>query len=107
VFRLRMLTLLAPNVDVGIWNESLRLLCEGRGQPCAPTRVTGHAVSQSSRSSYIRCNAAWMGSTLRVWMQIVVSIVGILMMTAPAYYGSLSKNADKAPKAKPVIALTS
>jgi hypothetical protein len=42
-----------------------------------------------------------------LWMQIVVSIVGILMMTAPAYYGSLSKNADKAPKAKQVIALTS
>jgi hypothetical protein len=48
-----------------------------------------------------------MGSTRRVWMQIVVSIVGVLMMTAPAYYRSLSKNADKAPKAKPVIALTS
>jgi len=32
-----------------------------------------------------------------IWMQIVVSIVGILMMTALAYYRSWSKNADKAP----------
>jgi hypothetical protein len=40
-----------------------------------------------------------------IWMQIVVSIVGILMMTALAYYRSWSKNADKAPKAKPVVAV--
>ena len=40
-----------------------------------------------------------------IWMQIVVSIVGILMMTALAYYRSWSKNADKAPaKAKPIVA---
>jgi hypothetical protein len=39
-----------------------------------------------------------------IWMQIVVSIVGILMMTALAYYRSWSKNADKAPKIKPVVA---
>jgi Tfp pilus assembly protein PilE len=32
-------------------------------------------------------------------MQIVVSIVGVLMMTALAYYRSWSKNADKAPAA--------
>jgi hypothetical protein len=38
-----------------------------------------------------------------IWMQIVVSIVGILMMTALAYYRSWSKSADKAPaKIKPV-----
>jgi hypothetical protein len=37
-------------------------------------------------------------------MQIAVSIVGILMMTAPAYYRSWSKNADKAPtKIKPLL----
>jgi hypothetical protein len=35
-----------------------------------------------------------------IWMQIVVSIVGISMMTALAYYRSWSKNADKAPTAK-------
>ena len=34
-----------------------------------------------------------------IWMQIVVSIVGILMMTALAYYRSWSKKADKAPTA--------
>jgi hypothetical protein len=34
-----------------------------------------------------------------IWMQIVVSIVGVLMMTALAYYRSWSKNADKAPAA--------
>ena len=40
-----------------------------------------------------------------IWMQIVVSIAGILMMTALAYYRSWSKNADKAPaKVKPVVA---
>ena len=40
-----------------------------------------------------------------IWMQIVVSIVGILMMTALAYYRSWSKNADKAPaKIKPIVA---
>lgn len=39
-----------------------------------------------------------------IWMQIVVSIVGILMMTALAYYRSWSKNADKAPmKANPIV----
>jgi OpgC protein len=32
-----------------------------------------------------------------IWMQVVVSIVGISMMTALAYYRSWSKNADKAP----------
>jgi hypothetical protein len=51
-------------------------------------------------------NFSALGSTRRIWMQIVVSIVGILMMTALAYYRSWSKNADRAPKAKPVIALT-
>jgi hypothetical protein len=40
-----------------------------------------------------------------IWMQIVVSIVGILMMTALAYYRSWSKKADKAPaKIKPIVA---
>jgi len=39
-----------------------------------------------------------------IWMQIVVSIVGILMMTALAYYRSWSKNADKVPKPNPVVA---
>jgi hypothetical protein len=40
-----------------------------------------------------------------IWMQIVVSIAGILMMTALAYYRSWSKNADKAPtKIKPIVA---
>jgi hypothetical protein len=40
-----------------------------------------------------------------IWMQIVVSIVGILMMTALAYYRSWSKNTDKAPtKIKPIVA---
>ena len=40
-----------------------------------------------------------------IWMQIVVSIVGILMMTALAYYRFWSKNADKAPtKIKPIVA---
>jgi hypothetical protein len=39
-----------------------------------------------------------------IWMQILVSIVGILMMTALAYYRSWSKNVDKAPKIKPVVA---
>ena len=40
-----------------------------------------------------------------IWMQIVVSVVGVLMMTALAYYRSWSKNADKAPaKIKPVVA---
>jgi hypothetical protein len=40
-----------------------------------------------------------------IWMQILVSIVGILMMTALAYYRSWSKNADKAPtKIKPIVA---
>jgi hypothetical protein len=40
-----------------------------------------------------------------IWMQIAVSIVGILMMTALAYYRSWSKTADKAPaKIKPVAA---
>ena len=40
-----------------------------------------------------------------IWMQIVVSIVGISMMTALAYYRSWSKNADKAPtKIKPIVA---
>jgi hypothetical protein len=39
-----------------------------------------------------------------IWMQIVVSIVGILMMTVLAYYRSWSKNADKAPaKIKPIV----
>ena len=39
-----------------------------------------------------------------IWMQIVVSIVGILLMTAVAYYRSWSKNADKAPtKIKPIV----
>jgi hypothetical protein len=38
-------------------------------------------------------------------MQIVVSIVGILMMTVLAYYRSWSKNADKAQtKVKPIVA---
>jgi hypothetical protein len=31
-----------------------------------------------------------------IWMQIVVSVVGIALMTAVAYYRSWSKNADKA-----------
>jgi hypothetical protein len=40
-----------------------------------------------------------------IWMQIVVSVVGISLMTALAYYRSWSKNADKAPtKMKPVVA---
>ena len=40
-----------------------------------------------------------------IWMQIMVSIVGILMMTALAYYRSWSKSADKAPaKIKPIVA---
>ena len=40
-----------------------------------------------------------------IWMQILVSIVGILMMTALAYYRSWSKKADKAPtKIKPIVA---
>jgi hypothetical protein len=38
-------------------------------------------------------------------MQVVVSIVGILLMTVLAYYRSWSKNADKAPaKIKPIVA---
>jgi hypothetical protein len=42
-----------------------------------------------------------------IWMQIVVSIVGILMMTALAYYRSWSKNADKAPmKANPIVVVS-
>ena len=32
-----------------------------------------------------------------IWMQIVVSAVGIALMTALAYYRSWSKNADKKP----------
>jgi hypothetical protein len=40
-----------------------------------------------------------------IWMQIVVSVVGIALMTALAYYRSWSKNADKAPtKIKPIVA---
>jgi hypothetical protein len=40
-----------------------------------------------------------------IWMQIVVSIIGILMMTVLAHYRSWSKNADKAPaKIKPIVA---
>ena len=31
-----------------------------------------------------------------IWMQIVVSVVGIALMTAVAYYRSWSKSADKA-----------
>ena len=31
-----------------------------------------------------------------IWMQIAVSVVGITLMTAVAYYRSWSKNADKA-----------
>ena len=31
-----------------------------------------------------------------IWMQIVVSVVGITLMTAVAYYRSWSKSADKA-----------
>lgn len=38
-----------------------------------------------------------------IWMQIVVSIGGILMMTVLAYYRSWSKRVDKAPKAKPAV----
>jgi hypothetical protein len=38
-----------------------------------------------------------------IWMQIVVSTVGILMMTVLAYYRSWSKRVDKAPKAKPAV----
>jgi OpgC protein len=30
-----------------------------------------------------------------IWMQIVVSVVGIALMTAVAYYRSWSKKADK------------
>jgi hypothetical protein len=40
-----------------------------------------------------------------IWMQIVVSIVGIFMLTALAYYRSWSKSADKTPmKIKPIVA---
>jgi Tfp pilus assembly protein PilE len=40
-------------------------------------------------------------------MQIVVSIVGILMMTALAYYRSWSKKADKGPmKADPIVVVS-
>ena len=43
-----------------------------------------------------------------IWMQIAVSIAGILMMTVLAYYRSWSKNADKAPaKIKPIITTAS
>ena len=31
-----------------------------------------------------------------IWMQIAVSVVGIILLTAVAYYRSWSKNADKA-----------
>ncbi|TNY02710.1 OpgC domain-containing protein, partial [Escherichia coli] len=33
-----------------------------------------------------------------LWMQIVVSVVGIVLMTVLAYYRSWSKKVDKAPK---------
>src|SRR5258708_2049429 len=40
-----------------------------------------------------------------IWMQIAVSIVGILMLTVLAYYRTWSKNADNAPaKIKPIVA---
>jgi hypothetical protein len=39
-----------------------------------------------------------------IWMQIVVSVVGIAMMTVLAYYRSWSKAADKKPAKASVIA---
>ncbi|MGL3211208.1 OpgC domain-containing protein [Bradyrhizobium sp. BR 1433] len=41
-----------------------------------------------------------------IWMQIAVSIVGIVLMTALAYYRSWSKKVDKAPAKVPVAAQT-
>jgi hypothetical protein len=39
-----------------------------------------------------------------IWMQILVSIVGIVLMTALAYYRSWSKKVDKAPAKAPAAA---
>jgi hypothetical protein len=76
-----------------------------------PGRATIRVSSPSSKNIPLTAKAIGLAHFVLVeisgaiWMQIVVSIVGILMMTALAYYRSWSKNADKAPtKIKPIVA---
>jgi hypothetical protein len=67
------------------------------GQQSLEVFCTGIFLSFSAHFVLVEISGA-------IWMQIVVSILGILMMTALAYYRSWSKNADKVPKIKPVVA---
>src|SRR4029077_2590831 len=67
------------------------------GQPSLEVFCSGIFLSFAAHFVLVEISGA-------VWMQIAVSIVGILMMIALAYSRSWSKNADKAPpKIKPIV----
>jgi hypothetical protein len=75
-----------------------------RDWPGLEWRIFGPAIKCGQQSLEVFCTGIFLSFAAHfvlveisgaIWMQIAVSIVGILMMTALAYYRSWSKNADK------------
>jgi hypothetical protein len=85
-----------------------------RDWPGLKWKIFGPAIKCGQQSLEVFCAGIFLSFVAHfvlvevsdtVWMQIVVSMIGILMMTLLAYYRSWSKNADKAPaRIKPIAA---
>jgi len=86
-FVVRLLPRDWPGLEWRIFRSAIKC-----GQQSLEVFCTGIFLSFAAHFVLVEISGA-------IWMQIVVSIVGILMMTALAYYRSWSKKADKAPTA--------
>jgi hypothetical protein len=86
-FVVRLLPRDWPGLEWRIFRSAIKC-----GQQSLEVFCTGIFLSFAAHFVLVEISGA-------IWMQIVVSIVGVLMMTALAYYRSWSKNADKAPAA--------
>jgi hypothetical protein len=91
-FVVRLLPRAWPGLEWRIFRPAIKC-----GQQSLEVFCTGIFLSFAAHFVLVEISGA-------IWMQILVSIVGILMMTALAYYRSWSKNADKVPRIKPVVA---
>jgi hypothetical protein len=92
-FVVRLLPRDWPGLEWRIFRPAIKC-----GQQSLEVFCTGIFLSFAAHFALVEISNA-------IWMQIVVSIAGILMMTGLAYYRSWSKNADKAQtKIKPTVA---
>jgi hypothetical protein len=86
-FVVRLLPRNWPGLEWRIFRPAIKC-----GQQSLEVFCTGIFLSFAAHFVLVEISGA-------IWMQIAVSIVGILTMTALAYYRSWSKNAEKAPPA--------